>query len=142
MIGAVFGATGVLAGALGAHGLKGVLADPDLESFQTAVRYQLLHALALLVAGVLSEVRPGLAKPARPWAMRLAVASFAVGTVLFSGGIYAWLATGARPIVHVVPVGGVVLALGWLGLMAVAVGRGAAAEKASASGGGTPSPME
>lgn len=142
MIGAVFGATGVLAGALGAHALRGVLGDQELESYETAVRYQLLHAVALLSAGVMSQSGPVLANSWTRWMMKLAAGGFAGGTLLFSGGIYVWLATGARAIVHLVPVGGVVLVLGWLAIVAGAVGFRGGGQGEPHSAHGTPSEME
>jgi uncharacterized membrane protein YgdD (TMEM256/DUF423 family) len=48
---------------------------------------------------------------------------FVAGIVLFSGGLYAWLATGIRPFVHVVPVGGTCWILGWIALAIVAASQ-------------------
>lgn len=103
--GAVLGAIGVVAGAFGAHGLKGRL-DPDqLASFETAVRYQLVHALALLALGALQRTGvEGLG--AAGWLML-------VGTVLFSGSIYGLVLDGPRWLGPVTPLGGAALIAGW-----------------------------
>ena len=120
-LGAVLAAAAVAAGALGAHLLKDlvkreVLSSDQLASFETAVRYQMFHALALVLAGLLLERSPtGL--------VQAAAIAFLLGIVLFSGGIYGWLATGIKPLVHVVPVGGLTWIVGWLLLAAGALRR-------------------
>ena len=104
-----FGCTGVAAGAFGAHALKTRL-DPDaLSAFDTAARYQLLHALALL----------GSAWVAQQWPGRAASASaglFAAGIVLFSGSLYALSLSGVRALGAITPIGGLLLLLGWVAL--------------------------
>lgn len=132
MAAGILGALGVCAGAVGAHALSGVLAGRDLESYQTAVRYQMFHALALFAMGVLAAARPGTGKAWAAGALRLAGRAFLLGTVLFSGGIYVWLATGIKPLVHVVPLGGVLLAAGWVVLAVAGCGLGGGPEGPSA----------
>ncbi|REK17214.1 MAG: DUF423 domain-containing protein [Planctomycetota bacterium] len=113
-IGAVLAGLGVAAGAIGAHVLKETLkVEPSvLETYETAVRYQIYHALALIVVGLLAaRGSSGL--------LNATGILFALGIVLFSGGIYAWLATGVRPFIMVVPVGGSAWILAWL-MLAVA----------------------
>lgn len=113
---AVFGLTGVAAGAFGAHALKARL-DPDaLAIFDTAARYQMLHALALL----------GSAWAAHQWPGRAARASalcFAAGIVLFSGSLYVLSLSGIRWLGAITPIGGLLLMVGWLAL--ALAGRGA-----------------
>ncbi len=113
MIGAIVAALAVAAGALGAHALEKILAERQLRSFETAVRYQLFHAVGLILVGLLAAQAP-----AEHWSW--AGWLFLVGVVLFSGGIYAWLSTGIQPFVHIVPIGGVLLILGWIVLAVVA----------------------
>jgi uncharacterized membrane protein YgdD (TMEM256/DUF423 family) len=115
-IGAVLASLGVAAGAIGTHVLKESLkVEPNvLETYETAVRYQIYHALALVAVGLIA--RSGHSN----WALIAAGAAFALGIVLFSGGIYAWLATGIRPFIMVVPIGGTAWIVGWL-LLAIAV---------------------
>ena len=101
-------------GAFGAHALESLLkANGRQATYETAVQYQFIHALAILfVSSVLSR-----------WPVRLAKASgvlFFVGTVLFSGSLYI-LAIFNLPIMGAVaPLGGVCLILGWLCLILVA----------------------
>jgi uncharacterized membrane protein YgdD (TMEM256/DUF423 family) len=112
----ILGATGVAAGAIGAHGLRGVLeAAGARESWETAVRFQLVHAAALLgFAGWLrASSKPG--GRCEGWAVRLWVA----GTALFSGSIYVLALGGPRWLWPATPLGGVALIAGWI-LAAVA----------------------
>ena len=106
----VLGASGVVLGAFGAHALKGALdAAGTRDAWETASRYQLLHAAALL--GFAGWVRSAQGPGGRcaGWAVRLWVA----GTLLFSGSLYA-LALGApRWLGPVTPLGGAALIAGW-----------------------------
>jgi uncharacterized membrane protein YgdD (TMEM256/DUF423 family) len=121
--GAVLAAAAVSAGALGTHVLKETLKLPEseLQTFDVAVRYQMIHALALILVGLLLN-----SHDVRLW--RAAGAAFLLCIALFSGGIYLWLGTGIKPFVHVVPIGGLAWIVGWL-LLAV----GALASKRDAT---------
>jgi uncharacterized membrane protein YgdD (TMEM256/DUF423 family) len=116
--GAVLASAAVAAGAVGTHVLKESLeAEPSvLETYDIAVRYHMLHALALVLVGLI-------AARGRSWLVTAAGAAFVAGIVLFSGGLYAWLATGAKPFVAVVPVGGTAWIVGWLLLAAGALAQ-------------------
>ncbi len=122
-LGAVLASAAVAAGAIGTHVLKETLKleAPALETFETAVRYQMYHALGIIFAGLLLQRQP-------QRLLTVASVAFVVGIVLFSGGIYAWLATAQRPFIMVVPVGGTAWILGWLvmaaGAIASATNRG------------------
>jgi uncharacterized membrane protein YgdD (TMEM256/DUF423 family) len=114
---AVLGASGVGLGAFGAHALKGVLDAPHAALWQTASQYHLLQAVALLGAVAL---RAALG-PHHAGAWHLALGGLALGTVLFSGSLYA-LALGAPKVLGAVtPLGGLLLIAGWLALGVVAV---------------------
>jgi uncharacterized membrane protein YgdD (TMEM256/DUF423 family) len=107
----VLGASGVALGAFGAHLLRASLeATGTLEVWETAVRYQLLHAVALVgFAGwARSADRPG--GMATAWTVRLWVA----GTVLFSGSLYGLALGGPRWLGPVTPLGGLALIAGWV----------------------------
>jgi len=109
-----FGFTGVAAGAFGAHALKSRLEPESLAVFDTAARYQLIHALALL----------GSAWAAQQWPGRPASASavfFSIGIVLFSGSLYALSLSGVHALGAITPFGGLFLLLGWLTLALAAV---------------------
>jgi uncharacterized membrane protein YgdD (TMEM256/DUF423 family) len=111
-----FGFTGVAAGAFGAHALKARLEPEALAVFDTAARYQLLHAPALLGSAWVAQQWPGRAA-------RASAALFAGGIVLFSGSLYALSLSGVRAFGAVTPIGGLLLLLGWLAL-ALAAARG------------------
>jgi uncharacterized membrane protein YgdD (TMEM256/DUF423 family) len=106
-IGSVFGFLGVALGAFGAHALKSRLDAELLAVFETGVRYQLIHALALLAAGWAYTRWPGPVLAAGGWL-------FAAGTVVFSGSLYALSLSGARALGAVTPFGGLALLAGWL----------------------------
>lgn len=109
---ALFGLLAVAMGAFAAHGLRGVLAPDSLQTVQTAVQYQMWHALALLAVARL---------PACRW-RRLASLFFIGGVIAFSGSLYAMVFTPLRPGL-VTPLGGLLLMAGWLTLLLMALGR-------------------
>ena len=110
-IGCAFGLTGVALGAFGAHAMKARLAPELLATFEVGVRYQLIHALALLAVAWACTRWPGRRVQ---WGGGLLIA----GTLLFSGSLYALALTGVRGLGLVTPIGGVALLLGWLCLLA------------------------
>jgi uncharacterized membrane protein YgdD (TMEM256/DUF423 family) len=125
---AFFGFTGVALGAFGAHGLTAHFeANPSLESsFDTAVQYQLIHAVALLGVAFIAAITPargfesGLLPPSqRPpvapsrWA-RFAGWLFVAGIILFSGALYLLSIYDIRFMGAVAPIGGLALLGGWL----------------------------
>jgi uncharacterized membrane protein YgdD (TMEM256/DUF423 family) len=105
-LGCALGALAVGLGAFAAHGLRSTLSAADLGTFETAVRYHMYHALALLAAAWAVE-RWGAATAT------LAGWSFVVGIVLFSGSLYLLVLTGPRWLVAITPLGGVAFLLGW-----------------------------
>jgi len=102
----------VAMGAFAAHALEGRLPPADLEIFQTATRYMMYHALALL--GTAWAVQRGLGRSARA-----AGYAFLIGIVLFSGSLYALVLVGPRTWGAVTPFGGVAFLAGWV-LLALA----------------------
>ena len=111
---AAFAGLAVALGAFGAHALRARLSGRDLEIFETAVRYQMYHALALFVAAAL--LARGITQASgAAWA-------FTVGIVLFSGSLYTMVFTGARWLGALTPVGGVAFLAGWA-LVAIAARR-------------------
>ena len=97
----------VAAGAFGAHGLRTRLAPDLLAVFETAARYQMYHALALLAAAWAASRWPG-ALP--QWAGWL----FVAGTVLFSGSLYLLALSGVRWLGAITPLGGAAFLAGWV----------------------------
>ena len=123
-IGAILGGTGVAIGAFGAHalpawlestGLDDVTVTRRIEAFHAGVRYQLIHALALLCVGILSAERSDI------WQGR-AGTCFTLGVVVFSGLLYALTLTGVTYLGRIVPVGGLLMICGWLCLARSTVG--------------------
>jgi uncharacterized membrane protein YgdD (TMEM256/DUF423 family) len=106
-IGALSALIAVAAGAFGAHALRARLSPEYLAVFETAARYQMYHALALLAVAWASTRWPGALSQWAGWL-------FVVGTVLFSGSLYALALTGARWLGAITPLGGVAFLLGWL----------------------------
>lgn len=116
-VGAVLGALGVAIGAFGAHGLPDVLtnlgfvgddAARRIANHETAVRYQMWHATAIVLVGL------ALANRTCPW-WNTAGWAFLIGVLIFSGLLYALVLTGPnwRWLGAVVPFGGLALIAGW-----------------------------
>ncbi|MFM1805776.1 MAG: hypothetical protein RL212_35 [Pseudomonadota bacterium] len=110
----IFGATGVAAGAYGAHALSQQLSPYLLNVFQTAVLYQLIHALALL--GIVALLSQSIASKA----LLISASLMVVGTVLFSGSLYL-LTLSAWRVGMVTPLGGFMLISAWVSLLIAAV---------------------
>lgn len=108
-IGAVAGFLGVALGAFGAHALKARLSAGDLEIFETAVRYHLVHAVALLALAALANRIPAGVASLSGWA-------FSAGILIFSGSLYLLVLTGPRWLGAVTPLGGTALLVGWAAL--------------------------
>jgi uncharacterized membrane protein YgdD (TMEM256/DUF423 family) len=113
-IAAAYGASGVALGAFGAHGLKHQLGSGGIDTWQTAVLYHLVHALALLLVGVWLRFVGGTGTAAP---LLVAGWSFALGVLLFSGSLYALALGGPRLLGPVTPLGGVAFIVGWLALL-------------------------
>jgi len=116
LLGCLWAALGVVLGAFGAHALRETLvASGKLESFETGVRYQLVHAFALLAFGLFRERNPGRDYPA---------VLFLLGSFFFSGSIYA-LSFGFMTALMgpLTPLGGALVIAGWLGFAREALRR-------------------
>ena len=109
-VGGLYGLLGVALGAFGAHGLRDRLEASQLSSWQTAVQYQLIHAVALIVVGVWLLHTGAVA-------LRYAGGLFVAGVALFSGSIYLLILTSATWLGPVTPLGGAALMAGWLGVI-------------------------
>ena len=105
--GAVFAALAVGLGAFGAHAMKEHYDETALRAFETGVRYQMFHSLALLACGAL-----------RGHGVRIRLASrlFGAGIVLFSGSIYGLVLVEASWLGPVTPIGGLAFLAGWIAL--------------------------
>jgi uncharacterized membrane protein YgdD (TMEM256/DUF423 family) len=107
MLGAASGFVAVAAGAFGAHALRTRLPPDLLAVFETAARYQMYHALALLAVAWVASRWPG---PLPQWAGWL----FVGGMVLFSGSLYALALSGVRWLGAITPLGGAAFLAGWI----------------------------
>ena len=110
--GAIFAASAVMLGAFGAHALKVRLTPEMLQVFETGVRYQFYHSVALLICGMLYASFP-------VKQIKIAGNFFVAGIVLFSGSLYAisllsMSSVSIGPAGVLTPIGGLLLILGWL----------------------------
>lgn len=115
--GAFLALTAVMAGAFGAHALRSLVSDRGLDVFQTAVAYQMSHAIALVLVALLS----GLDLSRR--LLGLAAGFFLAGIVLFSGSLYTLVLTDMRWVGPITPLGGLCFMIGWALLLTAGVRR-------------------
>jgi uncharacterized membrane protein YgdD (TMEM256/DUF423 family) len=116
LLGSLSGLISVALGAFGAHSLRDRLTSDLLAVFETGVRYQMYHALALLLAAWAVNRWPGPLTIAAGWL-------FVAGTLIFSGSLYALGLSGARWLGAITPLGGIAFLGGWL-CLALAAWRG------------------
>lgn len=137
VLGCLLGGSGVALGAFGAHGLEGYLtrqaaqaaadvtAPPvderaaparRLQTFETAVRYQMYHALALVAVGAVAR------RTSRPRAAAVAGWLLLAGVLIFSGLLYVLVLSGVRWLGAIVPIGGAAMIAGWAALAVAAAG--------------------
>lgn len=116
---AIFGLTAIILGAFGAHGLEGKLTAEHLDSYETGVRYQVYHAIVLLILALKHHVYPS--------RFDIPASNLMIpGTVLFSFSIYL-LSTSELTGLHwtwlgpVTPLGGLLLIIGWVLLLVDAI---------------------
>jgi uncharacterized membrane protein YgdD (TMEM256/DUF423 family) len=131
LLAGLLGFFGVLAGTFGAHGLKGVL-DPKpvngasatagpseseraegrarLETYETGVRYHLIHAVALLALAGIAAGRSCAAVTTAGWA-------FVLGILVFPGSLYLLALTGQKWLGMIAPIGGAAFMVGWAALL-------------------------
>lgn len=106
-ISSIFGMLGVALGAFGAHALRSRLEPRMLEIFETGVRYQMYHVVALfMVAFLASKVSDPITN--------VAGSCFIIGTLVFSGSLYILALSGIKWLGAITPVGGVFLIVGWI----------------------------
>jgi uncharacterized membrane protein YgdD (TMEM256/DUF423 family) len=105
--GSVLGFLTVAIGAFGAHGLKNILESNNrMNTFETAVLYQAIHALALLIVGILaSKMDSNL--------LSYSAYAFVIGTIIFSGSLYTLSITNITIFGAITPIGGLCFLVGW-----------------------------
>lgn len=97
----------VMLGAFGAHGLKNTLSAELLTVYQTAVDYQMWHALGLLIIGLIQLQKPSTLLNTAGWFMF-------TGILIFSGSLYALSLTGIKLLGAITPIGGTSFLIAWL----------------------------
>ena len=107
VLGSLGAMLGVAAGAFGAHALRARLEPEMLAVFETGVRYQLVHSLALLAVAWAVVRWPGRSTVAAGWL-------FVAGIVLFSGSLYGLALGGVHALGWITPFGGVAFIAGWV----------------------------
>jgi uncharacterized membrane protein YgdD (TMEM256/DUF423 family) len=114
--GAVNAMLAVILGAFGAHALKEKLSEKYLAIWETAVQYQMFHAIGLIVIGILMS--SSLLGPISQlnWAGWLLLA----GIIIFSGSLYVLSITGIGILGAITPIGGVAFIVGWIMLIVAA----------------------
>ena len=105
--GSIIAALSVLLGAFGAHGLKSRVSAADLYIFETGVKYQMYHALGLILIGFIGFHY-------RQEILTIPAYLLLTGTFIFSGSLYILVLTNIRWFGAVTPVGGICLVLGWI----------------------------
>jgi uncharacterized membrane protein YgdD (TMEM256/DUF423 family) len=106
-LGAISGFLSVAFGAFGAHALKSRVEEHLLDAYQTGAQYQMYHALALVGLGLWCQLSGDARAQVAGWA-------WVVGTLLFSGSLYALALTGIRGLGAITPLGGLSFMAGWL----------------------------
>jgi uncharacterized membrane protein YgdD (TMEM256/DUF423 family) len=107
VLGGIFAGIAVGAGAFGAHFLKGLLDVPMLAVFETAVRYQMCHALALCIVAWSAERHPEGRFATVGWL-------FTIGIVFFAGSLFSLSLSGIRWLGALTPLGGAAFIAGWV----------------------------
>jgi len=119
--GALFGALAVTLGAFGAHALKASLqASNRLDTFETAVKYQFYHALALVLVGYMLKGQSSSEEVSK--LLNWSGYSFIGGILIFSGSLYTICFTGITKFGATAPIGGILMILGWI-LILLAAGK-------------------
>jgi uncharacterized membrane protein YgdD (TMEM256/DUF423 family) len=108
--GAILGVLSVMLGAFGAHAFKAMFeASGRADTFETAVKYQFYHALALVLIGVLLQNTSVQAAKWYNWSGY----SLLAGTIIFSGALYIICFTGIKAFGAIAPIGGTLMIVGW-----------------------------
>lgn len=110
----VLGFSAIALGAYGDHGLQGTIDEATMHSFETALRYQITHAIALLAIGIgLAAALPAQMLKQLFWAGTVML----IGTLVFSASIYASIFLNIKSITVLTPAGGMTLMASWLMLV-------------------------
>ncbi len=111
-VAAALGSSAILLGAFGAHGLRSRVSAEGIANWNTAATYHLAHALAILALALFAN--------ATGRSVTLPAGLFATGIVFFSGSIYLLVLTGQKWLGPITPLGGLLMAAGWIALIPLA----------------------
>ncbi|SDY30236.1 DUF423 domain-containing protein [Thermoactinomyces sp. DSM 45892] len=112
LLGSINMALSIALGAFGAHGLKGKVAEKMIANWNTGAHYHMIHALGMLIVGILlSKIQDSGMLTTSGWLML-------AGVVLFSGSLYVMAVTGITKLGAITPIGGLAFIVAWV-LMAV-----------------------
>lgn len=111
-IAAALGSSAIFLGAFGAHGLRSRVGPEQLANWHTAANYHLIHALAVFALALYAN--------ATGQTVRLPATLFSLGIVFFSGSIYLLVLTGQKWLGPITPLGGLLMAAGWISLVRLA----------------------
>lgn len=111
LIGGIYGALAVILGAFGAHALRRSFNEDQLKSFETGVRYQMYHAIMIIICGMIF--------PFLKTGQVITAWCFIIGVFLFSFSIYLlnWFSSRGRKVKilgPITPIGGLLLIIGWI----------------------------
>ncbi|WP_453992878.1 DUF423 domain-containing protein [Bacillus nitroreducens] len=115
ILGAVHAFLAVALGAFGAHGLEGKISEKYLNTWNTAVQYQMFHAIGLFIVAFLAD------KLSHVSLITSAGWSLFIGIILFSGSLYVLSVTGIKVLGAITPLGGVAFLIGWVLVIVAAV---------------------
>lgn len=108
-MGTIFAGLAVAGGAFASHALKQTLSEQSLAIFETGTKYQMYHALALILVGILALQEEARAIAVAGWA-------FSSGILLFSGSLYGLSLSGIKILGTITPLGGAAFLIGWASL--------------------------
>ena len=120
--GVILTALAVMLGAFGAHGLRPLLSETELVTYETAVRYQFYHSFALIITGILF-------REFTPRFLKLAGWTFCIGLLIFCGSLYllTMMRLSHQPgfewLGAITPLGGICFVLGWIFLLVAVSGK-------------------
>ena len=117
--GAILGFLAVAIGAFAAHALKQKLSTEMHGIFEVGVRYQMYHALAIIIVALLYPYAPSTL-------MKAAGISFLIGTIIFSGSLYILALSGIKWLGAITPIGGVLFLAGWICIIIAVLKKGVA----------------
>ena len=104
---AIWGFLGVATGAFGAHGLRNIVSERDLETWNTGSRYVLVHAVVLLCIAILYHIKPHVHLKRITWC-------FHAGCAIFGGSLWLLVLTSQRWLGAITPIGGMFFITGWV----------------------------